>query len=481
MLAWRERDDLGDEQALRRDAPPLVVRAEALERHALGGRVLVEDVHPVRPLGEEEHAAHLPDEVELAVEVAATEERVGRPLGDHRRENAGDEIRSQPGSRGRRELPRIRRAHSRCNVGVARLHRLGERRRNRDALHSRLPPAVRVRERRERERVRQGRVELARHRVEDAARVGEAHLRLLRVHVDVDHLRRQRDVHDPDRVPPRLEDRPVRLRHGARQLPVLHRATVHEDVQRDGAGARTLGRREVRLDVHRATLTLAGLEALLRDDLTHPLEARSGPRDLARDLAVAAEREAHARGREGREHEHLSHVSALGRRGLEELAARRDVEEEVAHLDVGADGAPRRAHLGVTAADDDDLRPRVVAPQPGREREARDGRDARERLPSEAERGDAREVGQRRYLAGRVALEREARVDLVHPGAVVGHADARDAAGLDLYTNLRGPRVERVLDELLHDAGGSLDDLAGCDLVGEVVREAPDDGHGRTL
>ena len=40
-----------------------------------------------------------------------------------------------------------------------------------------------------------------------------------------------------------------------------------------------------------------------------------------------------------------------------------------------------------------------------------------------------------------------------------------------------GPRVERVLHELLHHGGGPLHHLAGGDLVDEVVREPLDRAH----
>src|SRR5262249_41758201 len=69
----------------------------------------------------------------------------------------------------------------------------------------------------------------------------------------------------------------------------------------------------------------------------------------------------------------------------------------------------------------------------------------------------------------------------VHPGPVVGHPHALDAALLDVHPDPPRPGVERVLEELLDHAGRALDHLAGGDLVGEVLREDVDGGHGSSV
>ena len=76
-----------------------------------------------------------------------------------------------------------------------------------------------------------------------------------------------------------------------------------------------------------------------------------------------------------------------------------------------------------------------------------------------------------------MALERHLRVGPAHAVAVVAHPHEPHPAVLDLDVHGPGPRVERVLHELLHDGGGPLHDLAGGDLVDEVVRQALDRAH----
>ena len=77
-----------------------------------------------------------------------------------------------------------------------------------------------------------------------------------------------------------------------------------------------------------------------------------------------------------------------------------------------------------------------------------------------------------RDLARRVPLDRQPRVVRLHALAVVFDANQLLAAELDGDADAAGAGVERVLDQLLDDRGGPLDDFAGGDLVGEIRRQA---------
>ena len=86
-----------------------------------------------------------------------------------------------------------------------------------------------------------------------------------------------------------------------------------------------------------------------------------------------------------------------------------------------------------------------------------------------------------------MADHREAGVVAVHAGAVVGDADEVDAALFEVDTDAARAGVEGVLDQLLDDAGGALDDLSGGDLVGQILRQDLDPArlaqrafHGRS-
>jgi hypothetical protein len=83
-------------------------------------------------------------------------------------------------------------------------------------------------------------------------------------------------------------------------------------------------------------------------------------------------------------------------------------------------------------------------------------------------------------LAGGVALEGQRQLVLGDAAAVVGHPDAPHAALLELHLDGRRAGVHGVLEHFLEHRGGPLDDLAGGDLVDEVVGEEVD-GHGGFL
>ena len=76
-----------------------------------------------------------------------------------------------------------------------------------------------------------------------------------------------------------------------------------------------------------------------------------------------------------------------------------------------------------------------------------------------------------------MALKREQRVVAGHAPAIVGDADQASAAGLNLDADAGGAGIERVLQQLLDDGGGAVDDLAGGDLVGDLVGENVNAAH----
>jgi hypothetical protein len=303
------------------------------------------------------------------------------------------------------------------------------------------------------------------------AGVREPHLGLLRVDVDVDELGRQLEVHDADRVAAGLEHRTVRVGDRARDRAIVDRAAVHEEPQARRAEARALGQAQVGLEPEWAELPRALHELPPRQDLRHALGARLDAQELAHPAAVAGEGDRDAGVRQGDAVDGLAHVSRLRRGAAQELQAGGDVEEQISHRDLGAGRHAAR----LDSARDRPAPLRRAAGSRG-EFEAADRRDAREGLPAKAERLDAGEVLGRAELARRVAHERERELLVRDAPAVVGHDDARDPAAVDLHVDARGLRVDRVLAELLDDAGGSLDHLARCDLVGQLVGQH-DDGR----
>ena len=175
---------------------------------------------------------------------------------------------------------------------------------------------------------------------------------------------------------------------------------------------------------------------------------------------------------------HLERAAQLGLGALQELAPRRHVEEERAHLDRGAArGAPpaRRRARG---------RPRC-APATRRRRARRveqlDPRhrgDRGQRLAAKPERRrpapGPRRSGSCRWRGGR---RRAATSSRPMPEPSSSTAIRALAAGLELDRDAARAGVERVLDQLLDHRGRALDHLAGGDLAHQPVVEESDLRH----
>src|SRR5207253_8229871 len=67
------------------------------------------------------------------------------------------------------------------------------------------------------------------------------------------------------------------------------------------------------------------------------------------------------------------------------------------------------------------------------------------------------------------------------PAPVVADQDPLNPAAVELDLEAGRAGVERVLDQLLDDRSGALDDLARGDAVDDFARQAMDFRHGRSL
>ena len=163
----------------------------------------------------------------------------------------------------------------------------------------------------------------------------EAHFRLRRVHVDVDAVGRNLDEQVHLRAA--LLDRrdAVGLGDRVRDRPVLDDAAVDEDVLRAADRALVAERRDVAVDRQARRPPCAPRSGPARSPNSWKNRSRSagGRRTLEQPAAAARQREADL----GIAERHLRHeprdLRRLGGVGLQELAARRQVVEEVGDLD----------------------------------------------------------------------------------------------------------------------------------------------------
>ena len=95
--------------------------------------------------------------------------------------------------------------------------------------------------------------------------------------------------------------------------------------------------------------------------------------------------------------------------------------------------------------------------------------DRGQRLAAKAHCAQGIEVFCIRNLRGGVTLKSHAGIGLRHAFAVVCHLYKRTPCVLDIYDDLRRLGIDCVLHQLFYDRGRSLNDFAGCDLVGDMI------------
>ena len=197
-------------------------------------------------------------------------------------------------------------------------------------------------------------------------------------------------------------------------------------------------------------------------------------------LAVVAEPEFSLRLRErDRLHEFVD-VSKLGSLGAQEFAPCRQVVEQIADFNIGADRMLCRVLRARLAAVDFDAPGRFASDTTRRQCEARHRSNRRQSFAAEAQRADALEVVERGDLARCVCGNRERQIVRINPIAVVANSDQACTTLLDVDLDARGAGVEAVLDQFLDHRRRPFDDLAGGNLVDQFDREGTDARHDGT-
>ena len=170
-------------------------------------------------------------------------------------------------------------------------------------------------------------------------------------------------------------------------------------------------------------------------------------------------------------------VRQFGLLGAQKLAARRNIEEQIADRDDGAAGQRRFVAAQHLAARDLDRGAGGLFGRPRLQQQPRDRRDRRQRFaakPSVAI--DSRSFTSRSLLVAWRSKASSASSRSM-PAAVVGDADQPPAAGFDVHPDIRRARIERVLEQFLDDRCRPLHHLSRGDLVGDVVGENADAAH----
>jgi hypothetical protein len=200
-----------------------------------------------------------------------------------------------------------------------------------------------------------------------------------------------------------------------------------------------------------------------------------GAPPLRHQLAFVPHRKADLGPRQRVAAHRLQAVRQLGGIGLQELAARRGGEEQLAHLHAGAGGAGGGLQFAAVG-----VQPAGVGGVGGAAGQAEIGnrRDGGQRLAAKAHRAHRLQIGQAGDLAGGMALHRQHQLVGRDAAAVVFHHDAAHAAGHQPHGDLAGAGVQRVVDQLTHHRGRPFHHLAGGDLADQRIGQGLDAARG---
>ncbi|MBP1773502.1 MAG: hypothetical protein H6P99_2665 [Holophagaceae bacterium] len=299
------------------------------------------------------------------------------------------------------------------------------------------------------------------------------------MHVHVHRFRRQLQEKHRRRVRALGEGAGPGLRKRRQQQAVPHSPAVDEQVEVVAVAEAQVRRRHEAPQAPGQLAVHEGHQAsqLLAQEGRQPLTGIVHRRQHQGRAAVGAEGPVHARRAEGEPRHGAPELGMLGVGGFQEPPTGRQLGEEIPHGHGGA-AAPRGGrHL----LDDTELAAQAVTSAFGLgagKVEAAHAGDARQGLPAEPEGAQVAQVLRRAHLAGGVALQGQVQVIPGHAGAIVGHLQQTLAALFPGHLDAAGPGVQGVLHQLFQHGGGALHHLPGGDLVGHLVGQDPDAGHG---
>ena len=307
----------------------------------------------------------------------------------------------------------------------------------------------------------------AEHQVVKGLAVAETDLDLGRVNVDVDLLRRQLEKEEGHGIAAGHQQAAVGFLERVAQAPVPDTAAVDKHILHLGRAA-FAGRVTDVAAQHDRTLPCferVELVAHLRTEEKPEALAQPGRgRDLVNVLGVMAQCQVQLRMGQGQTRERLAHVTHLGRRAAEKLAAHGRIEEEMLDLQTGPGRAVPGTRLGKLSAVTGKLGAKGVIVRPRLQRDLGNAADRGQRFAAKAQGHYAEEILGVGQFAGRMAGEGQRQILGGDAAAVIHDADQLDAALLDVHIDAAAASIDGIFQQLLDHARWPLDHLAGGDL-----------------
>ena len=315
-------------------------------------------------------------------------------------------------------------------------------------------------------------------------RPAEPNFLLGRMHIHIHQIGRQVHMQEKRRVTPAWHDIAVGALNGEIDYRRARRPAIDENHLQFAIHAAARRHPRVSADLHHPVSETDGAQVsgdLRAVQVADPVEQAFGCRQPIDILVVGAQDEFDADVRQRLQQECLPDMRELRRRRAQKLAARRHIEEEIAHGDVGAARSARIAHILDFPAENQNFCARHRFGPVGDHRELRNGRDSRERLAPETHRGDGVEILQCAQFARGMPFDGKQCVVAIHPGAVVADANQTATAIDHLHLDARRAGVDGVFNELFEDGRRAFHDLSRGDLIDHRVGQHANGGgsvHG---
>ena len=167
-------------------------------------------------------------------------------------------------------------------------------------------------------------------------------------------------------------------------------------------------------------------------------------------------------------------MTELGALATQELAPGGNVEEQLAHLDSGAQRMRRRHRLAEDIATVATHAPTaVLAGDAGGQGQPRHRSDAGQRLAAETQADHLLEILEAGDLAGGVAGQRQRQLRGSNAAAVVAHPDQPHPTLLHFDGDASRSGIQAVFQQFLDDRRRALDHFAGGDLADQLRRQSP--------
>ena len=310
------------------------------------------------------------------------------------------------------------------------------------------------------------------HRQGNFRRAAETHLALGRVHIHIHQGGLHLQIQEQGRVQPRRETA-VAIAHSAVDNLVLHRAAIQENILHAAVAARRGDGHQITAHSHAGCLCGAnpheGRRRLTPHKIGNPLPQIVRGRHIEHHLAIPHIGEANLRESQRMQAHLVLHMPGLRLITLQELAAHRRIEEEVADTDFRT--------RGTTGIHQGRLHPALGAHTPALhicratrgQRQVRDRSNTGQSLTAEPQLADGEQILHLHQLAGGMPLQAQGGIRLAHAAAIIRHLDERDTAAAQLHSHTVSAGINAVLHQFLDHGSRTLHHLTGSHLAGKDI------------